>query len=501
MLERWGHYRHGLSAASSALAGAARARASVGSCIPVYSRPTHRGVRKPDVFAVRFRYTRALCRDGQSRRAQQVASHPYAVRRADRPAHALQRDPGRPRRIRTGREQLRRARRPRAQRHRAVQAQRVDAGRAALAARGARAGGEHDRGGGARRAVWRQHRRRRSRDRFDAQPRRRHRRSIRIATRRGGRGERRDGAAARRAIRARGRRGGRWSHRSAGPAVRPRDQRHGREPARRVAAAARWAAVSRSLLLRHDVRRGAHSVRDLGARARRRTGPRRSRHAGRAGGGSVASVARRAAGDARGDRATPRRDARESSMIACYVSGKGMYAGAATWNFKVAVIELLESEGLGYDTRYRYYRAQFPELSLHALARKVCDPIEYYDRDWPAWRAAHVGEGDEDSLVTRFFLERDTRFRAEAEAAIFCFDEAGFGSGVNIMRFLERRKAVLGFYHRELGSRRVNTGNILQLAQEHGDLVSLRPYAQLEEIPAEVRRWVRGLLPAGERAL
>jgi len=188
-------------------------------------------------------------------------------------------------------------------------------------------------------------------------------------------------------------------------------------------------------------------------------------------------------------------------MIACYVSGKGMYASEATWNFKVAVIELLESEGLGYDTRYRYYRAQFPELSLHALARKVCDPIEYYDRDWPAWRAAHVGEGDEDSLVTRFFLERDTRFRAEAEAAIYCFDEAGFGSGVNIMRFLERRKAVLGFYHRELGSRRVNTGNILQLAQEHGDLVSLRPYAQLEEIPAEVRRWVTGLLPAGERAL
>src|SRR3569832_157265 len=153
MLERWGHYSHGLSAASSALAGAARARASVGSCIPVYSRPTHRGVRKPDVFAVRFRYTRALCRDGQSRRAQQVAAHPYAVRRADRPAHALQRDPGRPRRIRTGSEQLRRARRPRAQRHRDVQAQRVDAGRAALAARGASAGGEHDRGGGARSAA------------------------------------------------------------------------------------------------------------------------------------------------------------------------------------------------------------------------------------------------------------------------------------------------------------------------------------------------------------
>src|SRR3569832_281263 len=188
-------------------------------------------------------------------------------------------------------------------------------------------------------------------------------------------------------------------------------------------------------------------------------------------------------------------------MLPCYVSGKGMYATDTTLDFKVAVIGLLEDSGLGYDTRYRYYRRQFPELAPAALARKVCEPIEYYDRDWPAWRAAHDDAGNEDELITAFFLERDTAFRAEAEAAIYCFDEAGFGSGVNVMRFIQQRKPILGFYHRDLGQRRVNTGNILQLAQEHGDLVSLRPYAQLEEIPAEVRRRVTGLLPAGERAL
>lgn len=188
-------------------------------------------------------------------------------------------------------------------------------------------------------------------------------------------------------------------------------------------------------------------------------------------------------------------------MTPCYVSGKGMYASDTTWSFKLAAIELLETEGLGYDTRYRYYRQQFPELPLPALARKVCDPIEYYDRDWPAWRAAHLTEGTEDDLITRFFLERDTCFRAEAEAAIYCLDEAGFGSGVNVMRFIAQRKPILGFHHRELGARRVNIGNLLQLAQEYPDLVTLRPYVEVDELPAQIRVWIKALLPAGERAL
>lgn len=188
-------------------------------------------------------------------------------------------------------------------------------------------------------------------------------------------------------------------------------------------------------------------------------------------------------------------------MIPCYVSGKGMYASGTTRDFKVAVIELLESESLGYDTRYRYYQRRFPRLELSDLARKICDPIEYYDPDWPAWRAAHAAEGNEDALITRFFLERDTEFRAEADAAIYCFDEAGFGSGVNVMRFVQRRKPIMGFYHRELGQRRVNLGNILQLAYDYGDLVSLRPYAELNEIKYELRAWLRQLRLAGTLAL
>ena len=120
-------------------------------------------------------------------------------------------------------------------------------------------------------------------------------------------------------------------------------------------------------------------------------------------------------------------------MIPCYVSGKGMYATVTTWAFKTAVIEALESSLLGYDTRYRYYRTQFPDMDALELARLICDPIEYYDKDWPAYRA---GDGMRLPLVeaaTRFMLERDHLFRTEAQAAIYCFDEAGFGSGINVI--------------------------------------------------------------------
>ena len=51
-------------------------------------------------------------------------------------------------------------------------------------------------------------------------------------------------------------------------------------------------------------------------------------------------------------------------MIPCYVSGKGMHATTTTWTFKTLVIEALESSGLGYDTRFRYYRKQFPDMVL-----------------------------------------------------------------------------------------------------------------------------------------
>ena len=63
-------------------------------------------------------------------------------------------------------------------------------------------------------------------------------------------------------------------------------------------------------------------------------------------------------------------------MIPYYVGGKGKAAQASTKDFKVAVFEVLESSGLGYDTRFRYYRQQYPAMRWESFARMVCDPIE-----------------------------------------------------------------------------------------------------------------------------
>ena len=63
-------------------------------------------------------------------------------------------------------------------------------------------------------------------------------------------------------------------------------------------------------------------------------------------------------------------------MKPCYVTGKGMHASTPTWNFKTAIIEMLETTGLGYDTRYRYYHGQFPDMDRASLARMICDPME-----------------------------------------------------------------------------------------------------------------------------
>lgn len=180
-------------------------------------------------------------------------------------------------------------------------------------------------------------------------------------------------------------------------------------------------------------------------------------------------------------------------MIPCYVSGKGMHATTTTWTFKTLVIETLEVSGLGYDTRYRYYRRQFPDMPRADLARLVCDPIEYYDLDWPAWRAARGNDVDELLAVTEFMLERDHRFRAEAAVAIYCYDEAGFGSGVNSMRFLTAGKPVLGFYDGARGAAGLNFSNVLQLGLDYPDLFTLLPYRDPDEIPAQVRAWLECL--------
>ena len=59
-------------------------------------------------------------------------------------------------------------------------------------------------------------------------------------------------------------------------------------------------------------------------------------------------------------------------MIPCYVGGKGKAARDVTKDFKVAVFEVLESTGLGYDTRYRYYRRQYPAMRVGA-----CCPLAH----------------------------------------------------------------------------------------------------------------------------
>lgn len=183
-----------------------------------------------------------------------------------------------------------------------------------------------------------------------------------------------------------------------------------------------------------------------------------------------------------------------AAPIACYVSGKGMHATSTTWAFKTLVIQALESSGLGYDTRYRYYQPRFPDLPPERLARLVCDPIEYYDEDWPQWRERHASEADETRLVTRFMLERDRRFRDEARVAIYCYDEAGFGSGVNSMRFLEAGKPVLGFHHaRGAGASRLNLCNVMQLELDYPHLATLRTYRDATEIPSMVIAWLCGI--------
>ena len=176
-------------------------------------------------------------------------------------------------------------------------------------------------------------------------------------------------------------------------------------------------------------------------------------------------------------------------MIPCYVSGKGMHATRTTWTFKTRVIEALESSGRGYDTRYRYYRRQFPEMTDAALARRVCDPIEYYDLDWPAFRAAHRNLSEIEA-VTEFMLARDRIFRDGARAAIYCYDEAGFGSGVNSLRFMLAGKPVLGFYHPGGVGETLNLSNVMQLGVEYPALFTLLTYQRPEEIGPSVMAWL-----------
>lgn len=180
-------------------------------------------------------------------------------------------------------------------------------------------------------------------------------------------------------------------------------------------------------------------------------------------------------------------------MKPSYVTGKGMHASDTTWSFKTGIIAMLEQTGLGFDTRYQYYRQQFPTMASAELARLICDPMEYYDQDWPSYRDQRAPEISEDEAATAFMLERDNRFRAEADAVIACYDEAGFGSGVNAMVFLTAGKPILGFYNRTALARTVNLSNLLQLTLAYPDLFTLTEYQDPAEIPGLAEAWLRQL--------
>ena len=180
-------------------------------------------------------------------------------------------------------------------------------------------------------------------------------------------------------------------------------------------------------------------------------------------------------------------------MIPCYVGGKGKAARDSTKDFKVAVFKLLESTGLGYDTRYRYYRPQYSDMNPNEYARMICDPIENYDGDWPDYRARHGGTMSEDELLTAFVLEKDEAFRSEARAAIFCYNEAGLGTGINSMRMLADGKPLIGCLLRDPVRGPVNVQNILQLEFLYPSLVTLVRYDDLTEVAESLTRWLTEL--------
>ena len=187
-------------------------------------------------------------------------------------------------------------------------------------------------------------------------------------------------------------------------------------------------------------------------------------------------------------------------MVPCYVGGKGKAAHASTKDFKVAVFELLESSGLGYDTRYRYYRRQYPSMDRERFARMVCDPIEEYDAGWPGYRRQRIGSMSDAALLTAFVLERDHAFRDEARAAIICYTEAGLGTGINSVQLLAEGKPLIGFFLRDPTRRPVNVQNILQLELLYPSLVTLVPYDDLDEVGPRLTRWLGALSHSGDDA-
>ncbi|RMH18780.1 MAG: hypothetical protein D6698_06530 [Gammaproteobacteria bacterium] len=178
------------------------------------------------------------------------------------------------------------------------------------------------------------------------------------------------------------------------------------------------------------------------------------------------------------------------SGVPVYVAGKGMFATLATTSFKTGVMHILEKSGLGYDTRMAYYAKQYPELTFERLSRMICDPIEYYDRDWPEYQKQHAGTANPDMLAVDFFLPRDQQFRERAVGGIIGFHEAGLGTGINCMRFLLGGKPILGFLPLE-DNLAVNRDNIFQLVREYPELFTL--IRETDCIETAIADWIVSL--------
>ncbi|TPW09429.1 MAG: hypothetical protein FD130_2528, partial [Halothiobacillaceae bacterium] len=102
------------------------------------------------------------------------------------------------------------------------------------------------------------------------------------------------------------------------------------------------------------------------------------------------------------------------------------------------------------------------------------------------------GEGhDKEEVLTEYMLLLDNRFRREAELALVCFDEGGLGTGINVMRFVQMNKPILGFYNPVIKKHGVNVNNILQLKLEYPTLVTLHQYHDWSDIQGSVVAYLR----------
>jgi hypothetical protein len=76
-------------------------------------------------------------------------------------------------------------------------------------------------------------------------------------------------------------------------------------------------------------------------------------------------------------------------------------------------------------------------------------------------------------------------------AAIYCYDEAGLGSGLNSLRLIMENKLILGCDNPGVKDYRVNLHHILQLGSEFPRLVTLVGYGTIAAIRPKLLAWLQ----------